>query len=203
MPLPKRKSPRLKEYDYTSPGWYFITICTKDREHYFGEVHNKKMVLNALGAYCAQEIQNIKTRRKNVEIHEYIVMPNHVHILMIMNEFDKTENIWYKQKIDNCRDGLVGHPHHNENTHLDGRVTNASLQDQTIIHHNNYQWPLLWSIIGTLKWNITKYAKQKNIPFKRQPRYHDHIIRNETLYNNIKYYIQTNPEKWENDMFYI
>lgn len=52
------------------------------------------------------------------------------------------------------------------------------------------------------KWNITKYAKQNDLPFQRQSRYHDHIIRNEKSYNNIKYYIQTNPEKWNDDIFY-
>ena len=203
MPFYQRKSPRRKKYDYTSPWGYFITICTKDREHYFGEIHDGKMVLNKLRKYCAHEIQNIKNNRKSVEIHEYIVMPNHVHILMVMNEFDKTMNTGYKIKPDSRRDGLVGHPKNHENNTWLGCVTNASLQNnQIIVRHKNYQWPHIWSIIGTFKWNITKYAKQNNIPFARQSSYHDHIIRNEKSYNNIKYYIQTNPEKWEDDVFY-
>ena len=91
MPYYQRKSPRRKEYDYTSPGVYFITICTKDREHYFGEIEKGEIekgeiILNQLGKYCAQEIMLLETKRKNVEIHEYIVMPNHVHMIMVMNE---------------------------------------------------------------------------------------------------------------------
>lgn len=88
--MKQRKSPRAQRYDYTSPGGYFITICTKDREHYFGEIENGKMILNELGKYSYDEIERLATR-KTVDIHEWIVMPNHIHILLIMSDF--TENI--------------------------------------------------------------------------------------------------------------
>ena len=75
------------------------------------------MILNKLGKYCVNEIRNIETQRKTVEIHEYIVMPNHVHILMILEQFDETMNTGYKIKFDSRRDGLVGHPkNHGNNT---------------------------------------------------------------------------------------
>lgn len=66
-----------------------------------------------------------------------------------------------------------------------------------------YEWPLLGAIIKLFKWNITKYAQIHNIPFARQSRYHDHIIRNENEYNNIKRYIQNNPKKRTEDKMYI
>ena len=80
-----------QRYDYTSPGGYFVTICTKDRMHYFGEIVDGEMRLNTLGQICKQHIQQIDTR-KNVQIHEYVVMPNHVHIIVIISEFTNPMN---------------------------------------------------------------------------------------------------------------
>jgi len=98
------------------------------------------MILNQLGKYCAQEIMLLETKRKNVEIHEYIVMPNHVHMIMIMKQFDKTLNIGYTIKTIPRRDDLVGHPKNHGNKTQLGCVTNASLQEkQIIIRHKNYQ----------------------------------------------------------------
>jgi REP element-mobilizing transposase RayT len=101
--MKQRKSPRAQRYDYTSPGGYFVTICTKDRVHYFGEIcrdafvtHPNEgrsiMVLNDLGKICSQEIENM-SNRMTVDIHEYIVMPNHIHLLLVMSHFTEDMNI--------------------------------------------------------------------------------------------------------------
>lgn len=191
--MKQRKSPRAQRYDYTSPGGYFITICTKDREHYFGEIDNGKMILNELGRYCYDEIQKLATR-KTVDIHERIVMPNHIHILLILSDFTENINTWYDR-----RDAFVTRPY----IVIDqGQVSNLSLPNANNITHvqnNNYNGPRLWQIIGTFKSNITKYANEHNLVFARQSRYHDHIIRNEWEYNRVKYYIQTNPKNRDTD----
>jgi putative transposase len=89
-----RKSPRASRYDYTSSGGYFVTICTKDREHYFGEIIDGNMILNDLGIYTNTEIQRL-SERKSVDIHEQIVMPNHIHLLLIMHDFGhKLKTLW-------------------------------------------------------------------------------------------------------------
>jgi REP element-mobilizing transposase RayT len=62
-----------------------VTICTKEREEFFGKIMNKKMILNEIGRICEEEIKNLRNR-KTVDVHEYIVMPNHVHILLAMDE---------------------------------------------------------------------------------------------------------------------
>jgi putative transposase len=90
--MKNRISPRASRYDYTSPGGYFVTICTKDRVHYFGEINNGEMILNDLGKICSQEIENM-SNRITVDIHEYIVMPNHIHLLLVMSHFTKDMNI--------------------------------------------------------------------------------------------------------------
>jgi REP element-mobilizing transposase RayT len=81
MKLYDRKNPRASRHDYHSERMYFVTICTKNREHYFGEIKNKEMILNKIGEICNKEIEKL-TNRKSIIIHEYVVMPNHVHILL-------------------------------------------------------------------------------------------------------------------------
>ena len=85
MELPVRSSPRASRYDYSSSGVYFVTICTRDREEYFGKVVDKKMVLNEIGKVCEEEIKRLN-ERETVDVHERIVMPNHVHVLLAMDE---------------------------------------------------------------------------------------------------------------------
>ncbi len=170
----QRKSPRWKEYDYTSAWWYFITICTKDREHYFGEIKNGEMILNELGKICEQEILHIEQSRNSIKIHEFVVMPNHVHILLIMSEYP-----------------IVGVDHQST---LDNEW--SILGD---LSNRPYNGPSLSSIVKLLKWNVTKFAQKNDILFMWQRSFHDHIIRNEQEYNRIKYYIQTNPQNRDND----
>ena len=79
-------SNRLKEYDYSSDGAYFITICTKNRENYFGEIVDGMMVLNEIGQVADRYWQEMIHSFDNLIIDEYIIMPNHIHlIVMIQN----------------------------------------------------------------------------------------------------------------------
>ncbi|HPX05108.1 MAG TPA: transposase, partial [Tenuifilaceae bacterium] len=81
-----RRSIRLKGYDYSQSGFYFITICVQNREHLFGHIENGEMVLNDAGRMVENEWLNILQRFKNVALHEYIVMPNHFHCIVEMVE---------------------------------------------------------------------------------------------------------------------
>jgi len=74
-----RRSIRLKGYDYTQEGLYFITLCIQDREHIFGEIKNGEMHLNAFGKIAEMEWHNTPIIRDNVALHEHIIMPNHMH----------------------------------------------------------------------------------------------------------------------------
>lgn len=84
MPLPERKPQRLREYDYSQNGAYFVTICTKDRRHLFGVVKNNAVVLNEAGKMISQRIENI-SNGINVTVDKYVVMPNHIHAIIMIN----------------------------------------------------------------------------------------------------------------------
>ncbi len=187
-----RISPRHPTHDYTSPWGYFVTIVTKDRRHCFGEVMDGSMLLNELGIRCETEIQRIESSRKNIEIHKYIVMPNHIHMIVVLGNWNRDRNdpniktnrrdvskirperenqIWTKKSIK-TGDGFLNHP---------------------------YDGPTLWNIVKLFKWNVTKYARHHDISFARQSRYHDRIIRDHSEYERIMHYILTNPQNRNND----
>jgi len=81
-----RKSIRLKKYDYSFPGWYYVTICTKDFISWFGTINNGKVKYNSLGNIAFNFFEGIPNHFKNTEIDEFIVMPNHVHGIIIIND---------------------------------------------------------------------------------------------------------------------
>ena len=73
---------RLQGYDYSTPGFYFITICTNQKECLFGGVVNGKMYMNECGVVALDYWKRIDTRYPNTIIHEHIVMPNHIHVII-------------------------------------------------------------------------------------------------------------------------
>jgi putative transposase len=86
-------STRLPGWDYRRNAGYFVTICTKDRLTAFGFVDNGKMILNDLGVYVHQSIEGIKQKKENVNIINHVVMPNHVHILLSLNNSAKPKKV--------------------------------------------------------------------------------------------------------------
>ena len=86
MELPKRKSPRIKNYDYSNPNYYFITICTHDKKCIFGEPGK----LNLLGKIAEDCLLNIPELYSNIELDKYVVMPNHIHGIFVVKS-EKTD----------------------------------------------------------------------------------------------------------------
>ncbi|MDY0140794.1 MAG: hypothetical protein RBR97_02745 [Bacteroidales bacterium] len=86
-------SARLQTWDYASNGAYFITICTKNRVHYFGKIENEKMILSNVGVITDLLWYEIKNHAKNVELGQFVVMPNHLHGILILNNNDNGGNI--------------------------------------------------------------------------------------------------------------
>ena len=80
--LPKRKLNRLDNYDYTQKGAYFVTICSMDNKYLFGSIKDGVMMLNDIGVIVEKELMNISTHFDNVEVNNYTVMPNHVHLII-------------------------------------------------------------------------------------------------------------------------
>ena len=92
--LPQRKGIRLKDYDYSQAGYYFITICTRDKRNLFWDVGatcgrpDQKPLLTNIGELVNREINKISFIYENVQINKYVIMPNHIHMIIVM--FDRS-----------------------------------------------------------------------------------------------------------------
>jgi putative transposase len=79
-------SARLHNWNYANEGAYFITVCTKDRTHYFGEIKNERMQLSSIGVIADLMRYEIKNHTKNIELGEFVVVPNHIRSILILND---------------------------------------------------------------------------------------------------------------------
>jgi hypothetical protein len=82
----QRRSIRLPEYDYSLPGAYFITICTHGQKSLFGEIVDGVMNLNQFGDIVDQVMNTLQIRYPNLEVSPYVIMPNHVHLILNVND---------------------------------------------------------------------------------------------------------------------
>jgi len=186
-----RKPNRLKNYDYSQNGAYFITICSKDRHHLFGEIvtpqeneqtpvgdglarpapvytqlsdygnvvvgdglaHPAYTQLSDYGNIVEIELKKIASHYTNVQIDKYVIMPNHVHMIIV---------------VDGVKTGWASPS------------------------------PTLGNIVGGFKSGVSKRIGFS--PWQRS--FHDHIIRSQEDYAKIWQYIDENPIRWEEDCFY-
>jgi len=171
-----RNSIRLKGYDYSQVGLYFITICTQYKECLFGNIKHDEMILNNAGLMVENEWLGLKKRYFHIELHEYVVMPNHFHGVIQILENGQLEIL---------RQGDSGQPQGIAPTVGDIVGAFKSLVTDKYIHNvkqNNWQ-----RFDGKL-W-------QRN--------YYEHIIRDEKSYLQIVEYIKTNPIKWHDDTYHV
>ena len=84
-----RKSIRLKEYDYSQAGYYFVTICAQNKEHLFGKINDGVMILNEFGEIVNNYIQDIPTHFPNSYFDYYCIMPNHIHLIIIIDDHSR------------------------------------------------------------------------------------------------------------------
>ena len=169
---------RATWHDYNG-GEYFITICTKNREHHFGEIFDGTMQLSALGKYADEQLRHVASHYPYAEIPLWVVMPNHIHAVVIIRPELQSDDTPHVRTM--CTSSL-------QNNIIDEKM-------QFVSHHRG----LLSTTIGGLKRAITRYARQNNIPFAWQTRFHDHIIRDTDEMNRIAKYIENNVAKWEYD----
>ena len=212
--LPQRKSPRATWHDYNG-GRYFVTFCTKNHELYFGDVVDGRMELSEIGEYSLQCIGKIPEINDNVAVPEFVVMPNHVHMVVIIDnpiEWPDDERLpqWDSPTAQNGNmmhdSGSVGLSYqgsrNQDNRWEESIIDDSQLDKNEEMQRRSICCGRLSRIIGQYKSAVTKYANEHDISFVWQPRFHDHIIRNWTEMNHIAQYIQHNPMKWELDRFY-
>ena len=81
-----RRSIRLPGFDYSQPGFYFVTVCSYRRQPRFGRIEDEKVVLSSEGEIVKEEWLRTETLRSEFQLDEYIIMPNHFHGIVIFNE---------------------------------------------------------------------------------------------------------------------
>ena len=179
-----RKQIRLKNYDYSENGAYFVTICSKNKEALFGKVvgdgipdvplaecddnGNVYVKLSDVGQTVQQTIKYIDEHNKNIKIEKYVIMPNHIHLIIMVN------------RINDIGFGTSGKPSPTEN------------EDETRANE------IIPKLISSLK----RYTNKQSGIDLWQRSYHDHIIRTQKDYDEIWEYIDTNPIKWQLDKYY-
>lgn len=171
-----RKSIRLDGWDYRFPSFYFVTICTKDRHHYFGEIRDGIMGLTEHGCAAWYFWNQIPNHFDNVILDAFMVMPNHVHgIIQIIPDENGSNSV--------------------------GTCHGLSLQT-----NREFGKPIpksLSTICNQYKGALTRWCNHRNYEFGWQPRFYDHIIRNQKSLNNIREYIEMNPANWESGQEYL
>ncbi len=165
-------STRLKNYDYSQNGMYFVTICTREKEHFFGEIENGKMILNEIGKITEKYWQEIPKHFSFVNLDEYQIMPNHIHwVIEILQDTRRDEAL--------PRLYTGAHPKMSKISPKQGSLS---------------------AIIGSFKSIASKTVNKKySIMFQWQSRFYDRIIRDDESLNKIREYIINNPQMWERD----
>jgi len=176
-------SARLKGWDYGCNAIYFITICTQNREHYFGDIvetsdSGVSMNLSEIGELAHKFWMEISNHFPFVQLHEFVVMPNHVHGIIEINKSGRD---------------AINRVCTEENNHA---ITGGITKDKNPMLQNN-----LSRIIRWYKGRCTYESRKTNPKFAWQTRFHDHIIRDFDSYHRIEQYIQNNPANWNQDVY--
>jgi putative transposase len=167
-------SSRLKGFDYGSNAMYFVTICTENRIHYFGEIVNsdrsslqasqheciKQLRPTIIGQIASEYWLEIPKHYPFIQTMAFVIMPNHIHGILSFTKSDKTD--WTPNKFGAQSRNLA-------------------------------------AVIRGYKSSVKRFTNQNGIQFGWQTRFHDHIIRNENALNTITNYIINNPQNWNDD----
>ncbi len=175
--LPQRKRTRLEGFDYSSDRLYFITCCVRHMRPCFGKVIDGMMQLNRYGVIADQQWLWLAERYPYVRLHEYIIMPNHMHGIL---------------EIDSGRVGSAGGVRATRESPVPRGPSAAKIKIKS-----------LSELMGAYKTTTSKQIHLAGDPgFKWHRSFHDHIIRDARGYRNISAYIENNPAKWEADRFH-
>ncbi|WP_029215059.1 transposase [Kallotenue papyrolyticum] len=173
-----RRSIRLPGYDYTQPGAYFVTICTHERAHLFGQVVDEGMVLNALGEIARQCWLAIPDHFPHATLDTFVIMPNHAHGIIWIVDDDGAKNVGAKNV---------------------GAKNFSPLRSDEQPHGTS---KTIGSIIRGFKIGVTKWARQHTtVHTVWQRNYYEHIIRDERALTAIRQYILDNPRRWHLDRY--
>lgn len=219
---------RLNDWDYTSSGYYFVTICTRNRECSLGDVINGVINLSAIGEIVAEEWQKTAKIREYVEMDEWVIMPNHIHGIVIIcdqtlqrgasnrnsliretfkqelaiSETPKTETshrgVSTGGRGQDCRDVPVARLKYPAAGIDSGNVKTEDIPPRDAPSGRLKQGSL-GSILGQFKSVCTKRIWTSGYNFAWQSRFYDEILRDEKSLDTIRHYIRNNPLQWQLD----
>ena len=167
-----RRSIRLADYDYSQTGFYFITLCTHQKQYLFGEIRNNKMYVNQIGKVVQEEWLQSATIRKEIELDEWVIMPNHLHGIVIINSINNQD----KEVI-----------HQEQGASLPPLQRNPKS---------------LSSFVAGFKSSVTKRVRLMSeisdfIVWQRN--FYESVIKDDIHLDNTRLYIQNNPVNWHRD----
>lgn len=197
----RNESMRLQRWDYGWDAAYFITICTKDREHFFGKVVEGAMELSLVGVIADVLWYEIKNHAKNVELGAFVVMPNHIHGIIILNGNKRLGTTDDNNNDDvGTRHALpLHHQQTNTNDEFEPREMVKTIGQKRF---QNQGKNTISSMVGSYKSAVTKHANRLHLKFAWQSLFYDHIIRDRQSFERISDYIQKNPMNWKEDKFF-
>ena len=177
--MKKRRSVRLKGYDYSQEGMYFVTICVQGKECLFGIIRRGTACcdLNEYGMIVREELELTQSLRKNVFLDEYVIMPNHIHMIFVIDD----------NKMG--ADTIMGTARCTRTESKFGNIMSGSLS--VIVRSFK---SAVTKRINLLRDTVGEKVWQRN--------YYEHIIREDKDLNRIREYIINNPKNWEIDELY-
>ncbi|PKO05426.1 MAG: hypothetical protein CVU41_12400 [Chloroflexi bacterium HGW-Chloroflexi-3] len=189
-----RNSIRLQGYDYSSEGAYFLTICTYQHQHLFGKIENGIMYLNQYGQIVRHEWERSAIIRAEIQLGEYIIMPNHMHAIVFI--------------VDVTRRGVRPNAPTTNAPTTNANMMNVNTTYGKTTSENNppgLQSSSIGSLMAGFKSSVTKQINLiRNSPGEPvwQRNYWDHIIRNDESFDQIEDYIINNPMNWQQDKLF-
>lgn len=204
-----RRSVRLRDYDYSQQGLYFITLCVKNRVCMFGNITEGEIRLTEIGEIVRREWLKTAELRPNVTLHNFVVMPNHFHGILEITE--KCDVAKYENDVMHDVGALRATP-----LQTQPRATQPPPQPQqcrpyartTDYEKNEYMSAIspksdeLGTIIRAFKSAATKSIHDAGYEFSWQRNLWEHVIRDAADYARINDYISNNPFRWNDDIFY-
>ena len=202
-------SARAPWWDYGNDGSYFVTVCTRNKEHFFGQVQKGKMQLSEIGSLVYSIWSEIPIRFSYVKPGAFIVMPNHIHAMITIDKKNRNHS---DVELPNVETRLIASLH---SIIQPGRSVLSGPDKSDLkpissvyrrggitgIHnpmlHQNLSRVMRW-FTGRVSFEAHKIDPQ----FNWQRRFHDHIVRDIEEFKSISRYIMKNPENWEKDQFY-
>jgi len=176
-------STRLKNWDYGWNAAYFITICTKNKECYFGNINNGKMILSELGITAEQYWNEIQKQFSYVRLDAFVVMPDHILGIIVIDK----NRPGYRFRCIRCRDAI----NCVSTTDTIPKKTGGITGNKNPMLNDN-----LSRIIRWYKGRVTFEIRKIQACFEWQPRFYDHIVRDDKSFLRIRKYINNNPANW-------